>query len=278
MFENVQAEINSAESSAPEQSPESSTQEQGLNNAPSIFELDKAEKVKYNGQEWSVKDLFSGTLRHADYTRKTQELAKSREEFNSNKKYYDALQSDIDAIEKNPALIAKFKEVYPSQFHWLADRFFKGGNQNGQSQEQSSQFDIDNHPTIRSMSEKLNAFEQSQQQKLVEAYEQKLDTTFKTFEEKYPYANQESIIQRAIALRDAGQKVDDNVLEKIAKDLNGKTYSMIDKKYKEQSQAQLSKGKKGSDIAAGGGIPGPAPAGKKSLRDAMYESIDAFKQ
>jgi hypothetical protein len=81
-----------------------------------ISELEKLEKIKYNGKVLSGKDLArelkEGSLRLSDYTKKTQAIAEER-------KYYDNLAVDLQKLKANPALVDQFKSIYPQKFHWV---------------------------------------------------------------------------------------------------------------------------------------------------------------
>src|SRR3990167_2821971 len=109
----------SVDSAAPEgqSAPETEnkgTDTQEANNQGDIPELDKFERVKWEGKDWSLKDLKNSVLMHSDYSRKTQEISEER-------KFYDNLRYDLDAIRKNPDLESKFKELYPEKFHSYLD-------------------------------------------------------------------------------------------------------------------------------------------------------------
>lgn len=60
----------------------------------------EAQTIEINGEYVPVDELKNGYLRQSDYTKKTQELAQQRKEFEIAKQYYDALQSDPQKAEQ----------------------------------------------------------------------------------------------------------------------------------------------------------------------------------
>lgn len=71
--------------------------------------------VEYNGREINLKDIDEwekGSLRQADYTRKTQELSQERKTFDSEREEFNARQSEFN--EKLSKLDAMIKEDTPS--------------------------------------------------------------------------------------------------------------------------------------------------------------------
>ncbi len=121
---------------APESSPqtesietaggsEQATKEEAIQAA--IVELDKLEKFKYRGKEWTPKDLEAATLRQSDYTKKTQELAQER-------RFVENLPYDLMAVSRDPAKASQFKQVYPEKFHQFLEDFLSSNQTNPQSQ------------------------------------------------------------------------------------------------------------------------------------------------
>lgn len=239
-------------------------------NQPSIAELEKMERFRFDGQEWTPKDLKNSILRHHDYTRKTQELAESRKGVETEQLYRDNFKLDFDKVLQNPELLDVFKQYYPAHWVAVAERLLSYSKPAEQAQTQMT-----NQPqgsqVDPGLMKKIEYIEKTFQQREVEALEKSLDSEFNKLTSKYPKANQELALARAQLLSD--RKVDilkDGNLEKIFKELHDQDATREkqwrDSLLKEQKTANA----KGRDIGKGGGTPGKAPE-KLSFKEARAQ-------
>jgi len=74
-----------------------------------IYELDDTDYLQVGEEHISFKDLREGHLRQADYTRKTQELAGQKKEFEEN---YGALQTELQEVTQVRAALNSELEVF----------------------------------------------------------------------------------------------------------------------------------------------------------------------
>jgi hypothetical protein len=102
VVEQIEGGNDSPSAQQSEAAPESTPQ--------TVAELDKLEKFKFEGQEYTPQELKNAILRQSDYTRKTQEFSQER-------RFYDNLQADLRSVRSNPALAAEFRRTYPEKFH-----------------------------------------------------------------------------------------------------------------------------------------------------------------
>ncbi len=278
MFDKARQEMEAAPAPAEAPSDASSTQEASRptsdlapeSNQPTIAELEKLERFKFEGQEWTPKDLKNSILRHNDYTRKTQELAESRKAVETEQLYRENFKADFDKVLQNPALIDVFKQYYPAHWVAVAQELLNYQKPTAQTPNQTTQQGPGIDPGLM---KKIEYIEKTFQQREVEALEKSLDSEFTKLGQKYPKANQELVLARAQLLSD--QKIDilkDGALEKVFKDLND-LESSREKQWRESLiKEQKTANAKGRDIGKGGGTPGKAPE-KMSFRQARDEMM-----
>ena len=230
--------------------------------APSIPDLDSMEKFRYGGREMTAKELRAEMMMQSDYTRKTQAIAEER-------KYYDNLNADLAAVKANPAMIDKFKSIYPEKFHAYLGYVTPSQQARETQQQQYAQID----PQVMQRFQRMEA---DMNERQVAAINAELDVKFKQLSEKFPYADEEAAIARAQALQDRGTQLTDKVWEGIWKSVHEKN----DAKFKQLQSAQINKQKaanaKGKEASSGGGIPGTAPVKPKNIKEASKYALEAM--
>ena len=242
---------------------------QAPSTAPQILELDKHERVKWNGQEWSLKDLQSSVLRQSDYTRKTQELAKERE-------FVENLPYDLARVQQDGSLVQAFKQIYPEKFHALVKQFeSQATTQTSQPVESKAGID----PVYLSRLEKI---ESSLMEKEVQAIESSLDNTMASMKTKYPMADEESVLARASNLLESKSfadldkqgRITEAGWEKIFKAVGERNQKMAETHYKSLVDKQTKASAKAKDGGRGSGeAPGAAPK-KMLLKDAEKYALE----
>lgn len=220
----------------------------------SIYDLDSAEKFKWQGREWTTKELQNNYLMHSDYTRKTQAIAEER-------KYYDNLNSDLEAVSRNPNLIAEFKKIYPEKFHSFLN--YTSPKSTQPVQQQQSQSGID--PAFMNRFEKL---EKTMNEREVAAVEAELESKFKQLSSKYPMADEEAVIARAQTLLNRNENVSDQVWDNLWKNVHEKNQKLADAYYQNKIKEQKTASAKGKDVPSGGGTLGQAPKQARTIREA----------
>ena len=225
---------------------------------PSIYDLDSAEKFKWQGREWTTKELQSAYMAHSDYTRKTQALAEER-------KFYDNLSVDLEAVKSNPALIQEFKRVYPERFHSYLNYVQE---KQPQLQAQTNQQSIDTK-----FVERVERLEKGIHEREVAAIEAELDAKFKQYSDKYPMADEEAVIARAQALINRGEKITDQTWDNLWKSVHERNQSLADKYYSEKVKQQKTASAKAKDVGSGGGTVGRAPHLPKTIKQATDDLL-----
>jgi hypothetical protein len=222
-----------------------------------LLDLDKVERFRMAGQEWTPKDLQGAILRQADYTRKTQELSKQR-------KYYDSLDADLEAVKADPRLAEQFRKVYPETFH----KFLGYAGVNSPKpidKPQQQQTNANGLP--KEFVERLDRIEGSLREREVKAIEAEIDSKFQTFSQKYPLADESAVLARAEALARQGQKMTDDLWDDLWSSVHKRTEELMKKHYSAQFKGQVDANKRGADAAPGGAIPAQKPLKARSIKE-----------
>ncbi len=250
---------------APESAPQSlRTAAQPEAPKDNFLDLDKLERFRFDGREWSKKDFKNALLRQEDYSRKTMELSETR-------KYAENFTADLQAVIDNPALFAKFQGVYPKAYVEAAQRILdriQGGGQPKQTDTKTTGQPDPYAQKIGEFEKKLSSIEQHFQQAEVEKNRAWLDNQYDTLSKKFPLADSEVVTARAEAALAQGIDLTDKVLEKLFKANHAEVQARFEKVYKERVNEQVKAGTKAKDTGAGGGTPGQAPRGLKTLKEA----------
>ena len=247
----------------------------GDTTAAAIAELDKVEKFKFEGKEYTPKELREwkqNGLRQQDYTRKTQEFSQER-------RFYDNLQADLRTVRSNPALAAEFRRTYPEKFHGYLE-YLSGSQGNNQPRAPQNPGSSENANALDPrMQEGLTRLERLENERLEEktaANESMLENQEKTMATKYPHADHERVYARAEAILDRNRslpndekvKLTTDVFDRIYQADHEKTKASYEAYYKKQINEQKQAGLRARDSGSGGAVPGGAPRKFKSIREA----------
>lgn len=238
---------------------------------PTVYELEKLSKFKYQGQEWTPKDLEAAILRQKDYTQKTQALSKERETFQQEEKYYKNLHYDLNSVKNNPQLANEFIKIYPEKFHEYLKQILENStdqNQSNQQQNQSQkpQYDVD----MMSRMQKLETFYHEQE---VAKNTQEINSTIDKMSKKYPDALSEMAIGRVYEAHNRGEKVTDETWEMAFKTVDQQMKDFVKARYGDLVKKQTEVNNKSRDVDSGGGTIGRAPQKFKNLGDVTKHAI-----
>lgn len=238
-----------------------------------IHELEKLEKFKFQGQEWTLKDLEKALMRQKDYTQKTQSLADERKAFESERKYSDNLTADLMLIMNNPdrrdMLIKEFLNVYPQKYHQSLKQVLSGSVSPQQASHQSQQSqgpDID----LMSRLQTLESFHHNQE---VSKNKMEIDSIIQKLSSQFPDAIPELAIGRVFEA--FNQILEQNPNAKLTTKMWEDTFKSVDREMKSRDsqrygnfvKKQVEANKKAKSPEAGGGTPARAPTKFKSLKD-----------
>jgi hypothetical protein len=233
-----------------------------------LFDLDSADKFRWQGKEWS-KDSFKehldkSTLMQSDYTKKTQELAKKE-------KFYRALPSDLEAVRQNPALADEFMRIYPKSFHHYVQ---------GIKPAQPDQSQAHKPTTDPRLESRLEQIERSFRERETESILAKLDTMFSGLSQKYPDVDEEVVLAKAQTLLDRKQSAASESGEEGPVDISQNEWDALwkseqdkfEKRFKEKSssqfKAQKDASKRARDVGPGGGVPARGMPQARNIKEA----------
>ena len=246
--------------------------------AVAIAELDKMDKFKLDGQEWTLKDLKSAILRQKDYTQKTQSLAEERKSFESNKKYYEHLAWDLQTLKENPRLIHEFIKQYPEEFHKYAEQIVNSaGTQNMNNQGANQQSVQRPQVDVQTLS-RLEKLEKVYNDQEVSKAEREIESVVDKFSKQYENAGnfREMVLSRAYELHMRGEKLTDETWETIFKQVDDQVSTLLKAKYGNMVQKQKEANRKATDIGAGGGTAGTPKKAYKRLSDVTNDVVETL--
>lgn len=261
---NLEGELNNSESTDySSESEQTSSNEQLDNQTSNVLDLDSAERVKFEGREWTREELRNAYMMQSDYTRKTQALAEER-------KYYDNLDADLEHVRRNPALANEFMRVYPAKFHRFLD-MGKGSSQ--QATQYGQQNNTGSNQHYQNLEQKLQRIEADMLERNVQAIQSQLDSKFEVLSKRYPMADEEAVLSRAESLLNKGTELTDRVWDLLWKSVNDRNVELAKQYYSKQVNNQKTANQRGKDIAPGGGTPGQAPRRPKTIKEASQWAL-----
>jgi hypothetical protein len=240
---------------------------------PTIYELEKLSKFKYQGQEMTPKDLEAAILRQKDYTQKTQSLSKEREAWQTERqqeeKFYSNLYYDLNNVKNNPELASEFIKVYPEKFHSYLKQVLGQDQQAqaSQNQAQKPQYDVE----MMSRMQKLETFYHEQE---VAKNTQAINSTIDAMSKKYPDAIAEMAIGRVYEAHNRGEQVTPETWETAFKTVDAQMKDYVKAKYGDLVKKQTEVNKKSRDVDSGGGTIGRAPQKFKNLGEVTSHAIN----
>lgn len=241
--------------------------------AERLADLDKLERFRFEGREWTRKDLQNAILRQEDYTKKTQEVAEQRRRVEENNKFVLNFPIDLPKVVKDPSLMSQLAKHYPPEYVKIAQAIVaraaarqdgKGpaGNQPTVQQDQALRDDLEE---VKSWIQGQNV---ERERAAVTQTEMWLDRQFEKLSPKFKFADPEVVNSRLIALNERGTAITPEVIENVFKQHD----EQVQGRYKELSKTKVDKQRevnaKGRDIGRGGGTPGRAPVVPKNLKEA----------
>lgn len=268
MFETEETE-NSTHESLSSESGSSDTQvnleaDQSTDQQSQFVDLDKVERFRFAGREWTPKDFQGAYMMQSDYTRKTQALAEER-------KFYDNLASDLENVKRNPALATEFKRVYPQKFHAYLNYVSNTQPQANQTEKSQAQ---GSDPEFVSRFNQMETWFKTQTQQAADA---EVDAMCSKFSQKYPTVKGSyealalGILQSKLdSLKQSNPqaKLSEKDWESAYKSVHDENQKLAKQLYSEQVKQQTRVNAKAKDVASGGGIPGAAPKLPRTIKEA----------
>lgn len=233
--------------------PEETATAQEMKDEAQVVEIDGLDKVVFRGKEYTPEEFDRAMLRQADYTKKTQEIA-------SLKKYWQNLKADLEQVAANPHLADRFKQVYPEQFHDFITFALNTGQYSGADDyADESNFDVKSlkREFEEMLQNKLKPFEEKIHNEKVEAAYSQLDTTLNKLGEKYDFAVEDAVLNKAQQLIEQNEgnpnfQMTDAAWERLYRMDHEQREKAYNEKHKKRLQKQAEKGNKAVDGGPGG--------------------------
>lgn len=261
-------------SAAPEgAAPEVSSEDTGTQTTTdNVLDLDKHETFRFKGQDWTREEFEKAYLRQQDYTQKTQQLSEQ-------KKYYDNFWHDFSTVRSDPNRMADFERIYPKEFVEHARTLLaNNGTQTPKATANpnaTAPKSLMDHPEFREVKELVEGITSKNQQEEIKRIDGWLKTQYDTLGKKYPYADSETVQNRALAhaQKNGGKAITAEYLASAFKEHNDQVKSRMDKLYRSKVTQQINAGKDARDVGTGGDIAGGAPQSDKTLKQAKERML-----
>lgn len=254
------------------------------------IELDKLEKFKINGEEWTPKTLQAAMLRQQDYSKKTQETAQER-------KFLDNFEKDIETVKGNPSLAAEFKRIYPPKYHQFVDRLLSTSVvQEEQPANDLKDNDLFKDPRIQQLlqeADESRAYRKRQDevsmQQNVKTATQEIEATLRELVAKHNVPKEAQKDVELVTLKKIEELISFNKENPdkavpLTGDIWNKAYEQtyadfnrtMEALYKQKVNKQTEASKKAKDIGAGGGTLANAPT-KVPMKDVKAQMLNDIK-
>lgn len=260
-----------------------SSNQETQNFEQALVELDKLERFKFNGKEYTPQDLKKDFLRQQDYTKKTQALARQREQYEQaqeDKKFATNFVADLRKVYQNPSLEKEFYNIYPVEYHEaLKDALevlrAKNGESSGQNQNQSQSVVQQKSQQIDPyLAHRIDKIEKSFHEQEVAKNQTMIDSDISKFSQKYKYANTKEVVANLFETISAGAKYSAELVEQSFKISDKSARDLAKRIYSEQVKEQTSANNKARDVDSGGGTVGRAPRTFKSISEATKQAAE----
>lgn len=280
------------ETSTPELSQETTanSQSEGVTNnsstpqdsLPEIYELEKLPKFKFQGQERTAKELEKAVLFQKDWTKKSQQLAKEREQYKADlevakkdQQYRDNLDVDLANVRNNPQLAQKFLEIYPAKHHPALQKVLMELNQR----------EPQNTPNYEmlSLQQKVQQMESVFNEQKISVENMKINSTIDSLSKQYDDALPEVVLGRVfeshnqMLAKDPSAKITPEMWEQAFKAQDAEMKQLVKTKYSSKVKQQIEANQKGRGTPTGGALSTTAPHRFKSLSEVTKHAVRTLR-
>lgn len=248
----------------PEQSQASpdSTQ-QKIQEIQQALDLDKAERIRFKGQEYKREDFEKALMFEKDYRKKTASLSKEKETYSKSveedKHYMSHLPYDLMKVMQNPQLAAQFIKTYPDKFHSYLKTVLSENQV--QQETQTAKPDVELLSKVERLEKVLHDQEVAKSEAAIQS---QVDKLAKVYTDALP----EVVIGRVYeSYLKSNEKPSDETWEAAFKQHDLEMKNLVKTKYGNLVQKQTKANSKAKDVDAGGGTLDRAPKKFKSLKE-----------
>lgn len=279
------------ESLAPPEKVSPETQGTQTTQVPTnLLELDKHERFRFKGREYTTKEWEDGHLRQADYSKKTAALTEKERAVDQRQSFIDNFDADLERVKADPdKWLPIMERVYPASFvkhaKIIVDAIRRGQpvppNPNAGQPTEQKPFSLKDHPEFKSVQERLEKWEEAQAEAQAETNRAWLKNQHDALGKKYPYAHPKLVENEVYAWlqknRYGGDKVTDQVMDQFYQAVNDAEKNRWAGVQKEKITKQLDIGKNARDVGTGGEPPSNAPRRPKTMKEAEQAMLEDAK-
>jgi len=233
--------------------------------AQELADLDKLEKFRFKGREWTRKEFEDGHLRQQDYTRKMQTLSEKT-------KFVENFPHDLRTVIADRSKLSDLERIYPKEFVAHAKEILAAypAKAEPQGQQLTSKPEVPEEfrKEFDAMKASVAEWQQERERTEIEQNQKWLNNQFDSLSKKYSHAHSEVVYARAESAARQGVQITADVLDKLFKACNDEMKKRSDELYKDKINQQLKAGKEAKDVGAGGDLAGGAPKNYKTIKDA----------
>lgn len=268
-----------AEASAPETSEPQELTQEALEDMLDLSLINK--KIKIGDEVLTLEELKRSLLRHKDYTKKTQDLAKERKSTEEFQKYSQAFEEDLETLLSDPDTYEEqFREIYPPQFQKIYDRIKAtrtAQKSYASTREETAQMPIPPElkgvlDTVSRLENRVSTYERQAKEAQTEKEAARLDGVFTKLHTQYDLGDakhneklENLVLARAQML---GRDPTDQDLGKFFKEEYDSMTGFAKAYGEKQFRSQKAANSQAKDTASGGGISTGSPQGLKTFKEA----------
>lgn len=242
--------------------------------APAVTptELDGLSEFTFQGEKLTPDQLHRMKSEHKHY-------AEQLSSYEQNKQYVDNLDADIENVLSDPRLADRFKQTYPKMVnginvHSYLDRLLSN-QRPGETQQtaQSATLPKEFLNEFGELKRGLQFLTQDALQAKTEAAGAKIDAILPKLMDKFPLADQDTILMRAEKFLEAKGSLNEQTWERFARESHQAKQKQFDQYQAAQLKTQLEKGRRSADTGPGGATPGQAPVKPRNFEEAQAAMI-----
>lgn len=252
-----------------------------------LLELDKHDRFRFKGQDWTREEFEKGYLRQQDYSKKTAELTEKSRAVEGQKAFFDNYSTDLEKIKADPdKWLPIMERVYPKYFvdhaKLVVDAIRRGASspQNTQSTDPKT-LSLKDHPDFKAAMERIERWEAEQAEAQAKTNRAWLDNQHETLGKKYPHAHPRLVENEVSAWLHknnyGGDKVTANVMEQFYKAVDDAEKNRWAGVQKEKITKQIDVWRNARDVGPGGEPPSNAPRRPKTMKEAEQAMLDDAK-
>jgi hypothetical protein len=235
--------------------------------APSVTDLDGLSEFRFQGKSYTPEKL-------AKYFKETESLQSTAKY----KEFADNLQVDLDFLLQDPSAIERFKQIYPREFHGLAEKYAKLSRPDA-SQPQSTPGNAlpkEFLEKVNGLESKVQRYERMAHEAEVAKHEAYLQKTVDPLFQKYDFASSDAVYAKAESMIAQGYQMTDAAWERLIKENHSANEKRFEARHNAKVKEQIEKGNQAKDTGAGGSAPGHSQGAPATWEQARAHAYAGF--